>query len=135
MTALLNGYLLTLICSPPSQFVALPFLGFLVVKTFEMSKTTGITLLVVTSSPGGSYSNWWCSIFNASLSLSVTMTAVSTILSTVFLPLNLILYANLSFDSNVVESLNWKSMFISLGIVVGAISSGLGASWYMMRRR
>jgi predicted Na+-dependent transporter len=41
------------------QFIILPFLGFVVVKLLKMNSTIGITLLVVTSSPGGSYSNWW----------------------------------------------------------------------------
>lgn len=40
------------------QFVILPFLGFIVVKVLDMSAPMGIALLVVTSSPGGSYSNW-----------------------------------------------------------------------------
>ncbi len=46
------------------QFVVLPICGFLVVKFFELDRATGISILVVTSSPGGSYSNWWCSMFN-----------------------------------------------------------------------
>jgi predicted Na+-dependent transporter len=41
------------------QFIILPFLGFCVVKLMRMSAPMGITLLVVTSSPGGSYSNWY----------------------------------------------------------------------------
>jgi len=40
------------------QFILLPFLGFLSVKFLKMGNTAGIMLLVVTSSPGGSYSNW-----------------------------------------------------------------------------
>ena len=40
------------------QFVLLPFLGFLVVFLMQLDHAVGITLLVVTSSPGGSYSNW-----------------------------------------------------------------------------
>ena len=40
------------------QFIVLPFSGFFVVKFLKMDFITGITLLVVTSSPGGSYSNW-----------------------------------------------------------------------------
>jgi predicted Na+-dependent transporter len=40
------------------QFVLLPFLGFVVVNIMQLDATIGITLLVVTSSPGGSYSNW-----------------------------------------------------------------------------
>jgi predicted Na+-dependent transporter len=41
------------------QFVLLPFLGFITVKIIPMSQPMGLTLLVVTSSPGGSYSNWY----------------------------------------------------------------------------
>ena len=49
-----NAILLGLFC----QFILLPLLGFLVVKLFRLDAALGITLLVVTSSPGGSYSNW-----------------------------------------------------------------------------
>jgi predicted Na+-dependent transporter len=41
------------------QFVVLPFLGFLVVKALSLDHSIGLTLLIVTSSPGGSYSNWY----------------------------------------------------------------------------
>jgi predicted Na+-dependent transporter len=41
------------------QFAVLPLLGFVVVYTLGMPNAVGITLLVVTSSPGGSYSNWY----------------------------------------------------------------------------
>jgi predicted Na+-dependent transporter len=40
------------------QFGVLPLCGFLVVRFFELERSVGITLLVVTCSPGGSYSNW-----------------------------------------------------------------------------
>lgn len=41
------------------QFVVLPFVGFCIVKILNLDAATGVSLLVVTSSPGGSYSNWW----------------------------------------------------------------------------
>lgn len=40
------------------QFVILPLLGFIVVYTLNLPNDIGITLLVLTASPGGSYSNW-----------------------------------------------------------------------------
>ena len=110
------------------QFVVLPFLGFVVVKTLSLSPAMGITLLVVTSSPGGSYSNWWCSMFNADLALSVTLTAVSTLLSTIMLPVNLLLYSKLSYNADVIQGLDWYSIFLSLTIVMVAIALGLFAS-------
>lgn len=107
------------------QFFVLPALGFFAVKFLTMEDSMGITLLVVTSSPGGSYSNWWCSMFNADLALSVTMTTISTLLSVIMLPLNLMIYTNLAFDADVVESLDWVSLFIALTIVILAIGLGM----------
>lgn len=43
------------------QFLIMPLLGFLSVvafKRFGLTSSMGISLLIVTSSPGGSYSNW-----------------------------------------------------------------------------
>ena len=41
------------------QFLLLPLLGFLAVKTVGgFDHSVGVSLLVVTSSPGGAYSNW-----------------------------------------------------------------------------
>mmetsp|Transcript_30825 Transcript_30825/g.46760 ORF Transcript_30825/g.46760 Transcript_30825/m.46760 type:complete len:439 (-) Transcript_30825:165-1481(-) len=121
------------------QFIIMPLLGFLVVFFLKdgsgFSEAMGLALLVVTSSPGGSYSNWWCSLFNADLALSVAMTAVSTILSMIALPVNLIAYSHLAYGMNdegadsVVDALNFGELFISLGIVISAIATGLLASW------
>lgn len=114
------------------QFVVLPFLGFVIVKLLNLGHATSITLLVVTTSPGGSYSNWWCSMFNADLALSVTMTAISTLVSTIMMPLNLFFYTrftdNYDEDEDIVASIDWKSLMRALGIVILAIFSGLYAS-------
>lgn len=68
------------------------------------------------------------SIFNADLALSVTMTAMSTILSTAMLPLNVYIYANLSYSSDALSALDWEALAISLAVVVFAISSGIYVS-------
>jgi len=117
------------------QFVLMPFLGFLSVVAFTSSGFTqpmGVSLLVVTASPGGSYSNWWCSLFNASLALSVGMTTVSSLLSIGLLPANLMLWGWLAYgvvlegdDVNIVGALDFGAIFITLGVVMGAIITGL----------
>lgn len=120
------------------QFIIMPLLGFLSVLLFKnngFSPAIGITLLIVTASPGGSYSNWWCSLFNADLALSVAMTALSTILSIGLLPANLMLYSYFAYgfddEQNVMKSVDFGALFVSLGIVIGAITSGLFASYKM----
>eukprot|EP00527_Entomoneis_sp_CCMP2396_P009406 CAMPEP_0198138550 /NCGR_PEP_ID=MMETSP1443-20131203/1930_1 /TAXON_ID=186043 /ORGANISM="Entomoneis sp., Strain CCMP2396" /LENGTH=367 /DNA_ID=CAMNT_0043800355 /DNA_START=188 /DNA_END=1292 /DNA_ORIENTATION=+ len=110
------------------QFIILPLLGFWMVITLQLDKATGITLLVVTSSPGGSYSNWWCSMFNGDLALSVTMTAISTMASTIMMPLNLYVYSKYAFEDDILESLEWGSLIFALFVVIFAIGFGLFAS-------
>lgn len=117
-----------ILCTIFLQFVMLPFLGFIAVKSLNLTAPMGITLLVITSSPGGSYSNWFCSIFNADLALSVTMTAISTLLSIFMLPLNLLLYSSFAYNADVIAQLNWISIFISIAIVISAIGLGLYCS-------
>ncbi|EEC43774.1 predicted protein [Phaeodactylum tricornutum CCAP 1055/1] len=125
-------------CGVAMQFIVMPLLGFVAVVSLRnqgLSEAMGVALLVVTSSPGGSYSNWWCSTFNADLALSVAMTTVSSILSICLLPLNLFLYTYLAFgitdkdQESVVEALDFGTLFITLGIVLGAILSGLAAGY------
>lgn len=50
---------------------------------------------------GGSFSNWWCSVFNVDLALSVALTTISTACSVFMLPLNLFVYARLAFGHSV----------------------------------
>lgn len=120
------------------QFIVMPLLGFIAVislKNYGLTMPMGITLLIVTSSPGGSYSNWWCSLFNADLALSVAMTALSTIVSIAFLPLNLLLYAHFAYgydpkqDKDILASVDFTKLIISLVIVISSIVAGLCFSY------
>ena len=120
------------------QFVLMPLLGYLtilVLRDHGFTDAMGITLLIVTASPGGLYSNWWCSLFNAELALSVCMTAISTVFAVVFLPANLLLYTHAAYgftkeeEENILSNVDFKAIFISLAIVILAIVSGLYASY------
>lgn len=67
-------------------------------------------------------------MFNADLALSVTMTAISTVLSIFTLPANLLLYANLAYEADVTAQLDWRSVFVALVVVISAIALGLYCS-------
>jgi sodium/bile acid cotransporter 2 len=73
---------------------------------------------------------------NADLALSVTMTTVSTILSMGFLPLNLYIYSyaayhdvSTSTGQDVLATIDFGGIFLSLGIVIAAIGTGILCSW------
>ena len=59
------------------------------------------------------------------------MTAISTLLSVVLMPANLLIYSRYAFDrqdDTIVESLDFNSLFIALTVVISAIGLGLFAS-------
>jgi len=111
-----------------SQFLLLPFLGFLVVKTFGLDEVAGVTLLITTTSPGGGFSGLICSLFNADLALSVAMTTVSTVVSLIFIPLNAVLYIKTTYGLDV--GLPWGSLILSVCVVIAAVVTGLLMSYY-----
>lgn len=114
-----RGILTGLLC----QFAIVPALGYLSTQLFELDATLGVTLLILCSSPGGSYSNWWCSLGNADLALSVAMTTSSTLLSMIMLPVNVLIYVRMAYGTDV--PLDWVGLVASLIIAIAAIGSGL----------
>ena len=69
-------------------------------------------------------------MFNADLALSVTMTAISTILAPLLMPLNLFIYARFSYDDDILATLDWNALVYALLIVILGIIGGLGATAY-----
>merc|ERR1712228_328853 len=71
--------------------------------------------------------NWWCSLFNADLALSIAMTTISTTLSIGFLPMNLYAYSLAAYghSSEAVRKIDYLSLFISIVVVIGAVVLGL----------
>jgi len=110
-----------------SQYVVLPLLGFLSLKALPQDPVVMITLLVVTTSPGGGFSGWWCSLSNADLALSVAMTSASTLACILFLPLNVAMYAALLTPGMHVE-IAWAQLFLSVVVVMVAVLCGSLAS-------
>jgi sodium/bile acid cotransporter 2 len=108
------------------QFLILPLLGFVSCKVFFKNEPLyGIPLIATASSPGGSYSNWWCSIFNADLPLSMAMTTSSSLLSALTLPANILLYTELAFPKETQVKLSWDGLFTTISLVIVGIFSGL----------
>jgi predicted Na+-dependent transporter len=112
------------------QFLALPFIGFCSSRLFQLDHMLGVMLQVVMSCPGGAYSNWWCSLFNADLALSVVATALSTVLSAGLLPLNLYLYLQASYGPTLLQTLRWDMLLISVAVVTSAVLLGLAVAAY-----
>ena len=115
-----------------SQFVALPFVTFILVWVFHsfITPTIGLGMILVASCPGGNISNFISSLARGNAALSVTLTAIATLLAIVMTPLNFALwgalfldvYSHQSIAVNLLPSLHinawqmFQTVFILLGI-------------------
>ena len=118
------GICIGLLC----QFIILPLAGLASCRLFFPNNPVyGIPLLVTVCSPGGSYSNWWCSLFNSDLPLSMAMTTASSLLAVGTLPVNIMIYLAIAYPNRGDDGVKvaWAGLFTSLAMVVFGIGFGL----------
>jgi BASS family bile acid:Na+ symporter len=78
-----------------SQFLLLPAITFVVAYLWNPLPGLGLGMILVAACPGGTISNFMSSMSKADLGLSVSLTAISTILCVFFTPFNFEFWSNL----------------------------------------
>ena len=78
-----------------SQMVLLPAVTFLIILIARPYPAIALGMVLVAACPGGNISNFISSISRADVALSVTLTAITTLLSPIFTPLNFSFWADL----------------------------------------
>jgi len=83
-----------------SQFVALPFITFLltIVLRDYLTPTLALGMILVAACPGGNISNFISSLSKGNLALSVSLTAIATMGAIIFTPLNFALWGKLAIS-------------------------------------
>jgi bile acid:Na+ symporter, BASS family len=71
-----------------SQFLLLPAVTFLLVWLLRPLPGIALGMILVAACPGGNVSNFFSSIGRGNVALSVSLTAIATLLATVMTPLN-----------------------------------------------
>jgi len=74
------------------QSVFLPAWTSMLIYLFSIKGYIATGFLVISCSPGGTFSNAWCLIVQSDLALSAAMTGFSTFLSAFMMPLNLFIW-------------------------------------------
>ncbi len=78
-----------------SQFLALPFITFLLVLILQPIPSLALGMMLVAACPGGNISNFMTSLARGNAALSVSMTAVASLLAVFMTPLNIALWGGL----------------------------------------
>lgn len=108
-----------------AQYLIMPMLGFLIAQMLGLEPLLAAGMVLVGSCPGGTASNVIAYLARADVALSVSMTATSTLLSPIFVPLLTYLYAGQWIDVPVLK------LFIStVEIVLLPVALGAGIRWF-----
>lgn len=78
-----------------SQFLLLPALTFLLVWLLEPRPSMALGMMLVAACPGGNISNFMSAMAKGNAALSVSLTAISSLLAVIMTPLNLTFWASL----------------------------------------
>lgn len=103
-----------------AQFIIMPALAFGFAKMFALPPELALGMVLVGACPGGTASNVISFLARGNLALSVTMTAVSTLLAPLMTPALVLLWGGRSVD------IPAAGMFLSiLKIVIAPIAAGV----------
>ncbi|XP_067136063.1 ileal sodium/bile acid cotransporter-like [Centruroides vittatus] len=110
-----------------SQFVLLPLSAFGLIQAFGLNALHGTGMLLLACSPGGVTSSIFTYFCDGDISLSITMTACSTLLALGMMPLNVWMYGKNLTTRNIV--IPYAKMAISLISVTSPVALGLLVHW------
>jgi BASS family bile acid:Na+ symporter len=78
-----------------SQFLILPALTFVFVWVLKPCPSIALGMILVAACPGGNLSNFICLLARGNVALSVSLTAIASVLSVVMTPFNFTFWASL----------------------------------------
>ena len=105
------------------QMLLLPLCGFVVAWIFQLRPELAVGMVVLTACPGGAHSNLFTNLARGDTALSVTLTAVSGILTIVSIPLLAALSIFVFSDGSSNVSLPWGE---SIAKVFGLMALPIG---------
>ncbi|MFN3604282.1 MAG: bile acid:sodium symporter family protein [Leptonema sp. (in: bacteria)] len=112
-----------------SQFFLFPFTTFVLTLLLEPIPSMALGMILVASCPGGNISNFITFLAKGNVALSVSMTAISTILAIILTPLNFSIWSSLNPNTtNLLKALNLNpfSMILDIFLIIGIpLSLGL----------
>lgn len=111
-----KGVIVGIIC----HYTIMPFVGFLVAKSFNFPDEIAAGIILIGCCPSGLASNVMCFLAKANLALSVTVTAVSTLIAPILTPLLMKLLAG-----SYIQVDFWAMVWHITEIVIIPIVAGL----------
>jgi BASS family bile acid:Na+ symporter len=111
------------------QFLIMPCAAWAIARALGLSPALTAGLVLVGASPGGTASNVVCYLARGDLALSITLTAVSTLLAVVATPLLTLVYVGQQVPVPVLAMLVSVFKVVLLPVALGVLVNRLAGRW------
>ena len=101
-----------------SQIILLPVVAFILIKIWPISPELAIGVMIIAAAPGGVTSNILTSFARGDVALSISLTAVISLLSVITVPFVIVTSIGLLGSENVSQNISLTSMAISMFLIV-----------------
>ena len=101
-----------------SQIILLPIIAFILVKIWPISPELAIGVMIIAAAPGGVTSNILTSFAKGDVALSVSLTAIISLLCVLTVPFIIVTSLNLLGLDNITQNISLTSMAISMFLIV-----------------
>ena len=101
-----------------SQIILLPIIAFALVKIWTIAPELAIGVMIIAAAPGGVTSNILTSFAKGDVALSISLTAVISLLSVITIPFIVLTSVRLLSDTNVIGDISLFSMSRDMFLIV-----------------
>ena len=101
-----------------SQIILLPIIAFILVKVWPISPELAIGVMIIAAAPGGVTSNILTSFARGDVALSISLTAVISLLSVITVPFIIVTSLGLLGTENMPQDISLIGMAINMFLIV-----------------
>jgi len=101
-----------------AQIILLPIIAFILVKTWSVSPELAIGVMIIAAAPGGVTSNLLTSFAKGDVALSISLTAIISLLCVVTIPFIVLTSVELLGGSNIIQDISLLSMSRDMFLIV-----------------
>jgi len=101
-----------------SQIILLPIIAFILVKMWPIAPELAIGVMIIAAAPGGVTSNLLTSFAKGDVALSISLTAIISLLCVITIPFIVLTSVGLLSDSNITQDISLLSMSRNMFLIV-----------------
>ena len=101
-----------------SQIIFLPIIAFILVKLWPISPELAVGVMIIASAPGGATSNILTSFSKGDVALSISLTAIISLLCVITIPFIVLTSLNLLMGTTIMEEISLLAIASKMFLIV-----------------